>query len=174
HSGLEAELVTPTGAAIIASVAETFEEWPAIVPERIGWGAGTKGLPDRPNVVRCVLGSVHEHLLGKGTHVLLEANVDDMTGEVAAHALNRVQSAGAVDVWIVPCTMKKGRPGMVFSALSDERNRARVVDAILRETSTIGVRQTFVSRVELPREVRELQTRWGAIRIKSSGIGSEF
>lgn len=171
-SGLEAELVTPTGAAIIATVAEEFGAWFPLSPEHVGWGAGTRGLPDRPNALRMILGVEKSQSL-RSSHVLLEANVDDMTGEIAAHALSRVLAAGALDVWIVPATMKKNRPGLVFSALATEEARTRVTDAMLRETTTIGVRQSPVSRVELVRELRQISTRWGTVRVKTSGAGTE-
>jgi uncharacterized protein (DUF111 family) len=119
-----------------------------------------------------VLG-VEKSEMARSSHVLLEANVDDMTGEVAAHALGRVLSAGALDVWIVPATMKKSRQGMIFSALATEEARTLVTEAILRETTTIGVRQSPVSRVELTRETREISTRWGMVRIKASGAGTD-
>lgn len=171
ESGLEAELVTPTGAAIVATVADRFSSWAPIAPIRIGWGAGTRGLPDRPNALRVILGDKTERD-GALTHSLLEANVDDMTGEVAAFALAQVLEAGAVDAWIVPATMKKGRPGMVFCALSPVSQSTKVAEVMLRETSTIGVRQSLVSRHELSRRTGSLDTPWGPVRIKWSGEGT--
>lgn len=167
-SGLDVELVTPTGAAIVASVAEEFVEWPRFSPERIGWGAGTRGLPDRPNALRAILGVPSSPLL-KLDYALLEANIDDMTGEVAAYALSRVLESGAVDAWINAVTMKKGRPGMVFSALVPRAAVNQVSNCIFSETSTIGVRQTLVSRFELARRQAEVETSWGMVRVKLSG-----
>jgi len=172
-SGLEAELVTPTGAAIVATVASRFVEWPAMTPQRVGWGAGTRGLPDRPNALRAVLGAPPASMRSS-SHIVLEANIDDMTGEVAAHALARVLAGGALDAWIIPCTMKKGRPGMVFSALVASDRVAAVTAEILAETSTIGVRQTLVERSTLSRTSHEVSTKWGPVRVKVSfGSGSE-
>jgi len=164
-SGLSTELVTPTGAAILSSLTNEFTVWPELTPERIGYGAGTKDLGNRPNVVRAVLGTVTEPVQ-KATHVLLEANLDDMSGEWAAHALAQVLHAGAVDVWIVPATMKKGRPGMIFCALAETATAGSVAQAMLRETTSLGVRQTLVSRVELPRRVVSVETEWGPVRVK--------
>ena len=166
-SGLETELVTPTGAAIIATTARDFAPWFALRPLRIGWGAGTKGLPDRPNALRAILGEAQGEVRS-GTHVVLEANVDDMTGEVAGHALSQVLAAGALDCWITPITMKKGRPGFTFSALSTIEQASCVSDCMLRETTTLGVRQSLVNRYELERKVISIETPFGTARVKVS------
>jgi uncharacterized protein (DUF111 family) len=100
--------------------------------------------------------------------VLLEANMDDMTGEEAAHALEQVLAAGALDCWMAPVTMKKGRPGLVFSALSAIGDAGRLAEVILEETSTIGVRQTLVSRIELCRQIETIVTPVGPVRVKIS------
>ena len=170
-SGLETELVTPTGAAILSTVSEKFVRWVPMRPIRIGWGAGTKGLSDRPNVLRAILGDPVEAPT-QATHVLLEANLDDMTGEGAGHALSAVLRAGALDCWLAPVTMKKGRPGLVFSAISTIDDAHLIADSILRETTSIGVRHTLISRTELPREVREISTPLGLVRVKLSRLQS--
>jgi len=165
-AGIPGELVTPTGAAIVATVAEAFLAWPTIVPERVGIGVGTRRFPDRPNVVRAVLGSAPE--AHAGTHVVLEANVDDMTGELAGHALATLLTAGALDAWATPVTMKKGRPGLVISVLC-ERARADALSAVLlTETSSIGVRRFEVVRTERPRRVHVVETPFGSIPLKVS------
>ncbi len=171
-SGLSVELVTPTGAAIVATVCSEFGEWFPLRPERIGWGAGTRGLPDRPNAVRMVLGTESQQGF-RLTHALLEANLDDMTGELASYALARLLEEGALDVWIAPVTMKKGRPGMVLSALCPKDLAAHLSDVILRETSSIGVRQSLVARKELSRRMDRVETPWGSVRFKESALGSE-
>lgn len=171
-SGLDAELVTPTGAAIIATVAREFGQWFPLRPMRVGWGAGTRGLPDRPNALRMILGRE----VSQGvelTHGLLEANVDDMTGELAAHTVSKLIKEGALDAWVVPIVMKKGRPGMILSALCKKELIGNLSDVILRETTSIGVRQTLVGRRELPREMTELVTPWGKVRVKQSALGTE-
>jgi pyridinium-3,5-bisthiocarboxylic acid mononucleotide nickel chelatase len=169
-AGIEAELVTPTGAAIVASVATRFERWPELVPERIGWGGGARELPDRPNALRLVLGKATlDRAASTGTHTVLEANVDDMTGELAAHAIRAVLAAGALDAWAAPVTMKKGRPGLTLSALCPVAAADAVTGVLLRETSTIGVRRLPVSRTERPRETLEVATPYGALPVKVSG-----
>jgi uncharacterized protein (TIGR00299 family) protein len=169
-AGLEAELVTPTGAAIVASVTRGFSAWPAFVPERIGWGFGTRGLPDRLNALRVVLGSA---VLKSGsampaTHVVLEANVDDMSGELAAHALQNLLESGALDAWATPIVMKKGRPGLVISVIAARGAEQRLAEVLLRETHSIGVRHTPVSRTERPRRLVEVTTAYGVIPLKIS------
>jgi uncharacterized protein (DUF111 family) len=103
------------------------------------------------------------------SHVVVEANVDDMTGELAAHALSQLLGAGALDAWATPVVMKKGRPGLVISALAAAHTASHVADALLRETSTIGVRFSEVGRRELTRRLVEVQTDFGQIPVKVSG-----
>lgn len=164
-SGLEAELVTPTGAAIVAGVAESTSIWPSGKPLAHGWGAGSRELPDRPNALRAILIEPRD---STDELELLEANVDDLTGELAGHALSAVLDAGAVDAWIVPITMKKGRPGWVISALAPLGSADAVARCVLRETSSIGVRRRRVARVVRPRREIQVETPWGAVRVKIS------
>jgi uncharacterized protein (TIGR00299 family) protein len=169
-AGIEAELVTPTGAAIIATVARRFVAWPSFTPERVGWGFGTRGLPDRLNALRVVLGSakVETDVASNGTHVVLEANVDDMSGELAAHALQTLLESGALDAWATPIVMKKGRPALTISVLGERGAEARLAEALLRETHSIGVRHGLVSRTERPRRMLDVVTDYGVIPVKIS------
>jgi uncharacterized protein (TIGR00299 family) protein len=171
-AGIEAELVTPTGAAIVATVAKRFVQWPAISAERIGWGAGASTLPDRPNALRVVLGveaSASDREASAETHVVIEANVDDMTGEAAGHAIASLLAGGAVDAWACPVVMKKGRPGLVVSALARRTDAERIAELVLRETTSIGTRMLPVRRLERPRTMRIVATRFGDIPVKVSG-----
>ena len=171
---LDVELVTPTGAAIIATVASRFERWPTFAPDRIGFGAGTRELPDRPNLLRVVLGTTSSTSgdapgsSGSATHMILEANVDDLTGEMAAHAIEALFAAGALDAWAVPITMKKGRPALTISAIAATESADRVAAALMIETTTIGVRRVPVTRTERPRRVVAVATPFGTIRVKIS------
>jgi len=167
-AGIESELVTPTGAAIVSTVALRFERWPEFAPERIGWGAGTRKLPDRANALRVVLGGVTPRGSEADGHVVLECNVDDMTGELAAHALQALLTAGARDAWATPITMKKGRPGLTLSALAPRGAEARLAEVLLRETSSIGVRWREAMRIERPRRMIEVTTRFGKVPVKIS------
>jgi hypothetical protein len=169
---LDVELVTPTGAAIIATVASRFERWPTFAPDRVGFGAGTRDLPDRPNLLRVVLGTrpgaAEETSGASATHVIVEANVDDLTGEVAAHAIEALFAAGALDAWATPITMKKGRPALTLHALAPSARADAVATALLAETSTIGVRKVPVSRTERPRRTITVVTSFGPITVKIS------
>jgi pyridinium-3,5-bisthiocarboxylic acid mononucleotide nickel chelatase len=170
-AGIEAELVTPTGAAIVATVAREFSAWPSFLPDRIGWGFGTRALPDhRLNALRVVLGAPVERPEppAAGTHVVLECNVDDMTGELAAHALRSLLESGALDAWATPIVMKKGRPALMISVLAPRAAEARLADVLLRETHSIGVRHTPVSRTERPRRMASVITEFGIIPLKIS------
>ncbi|WP_438000466.1 nickel pincer cofactor biosynthesis protein LarC [Sorangium sp. So ce185] len=167
---LDAELVTPTGAAIISALATRFERWPTFAPDRIGFGAGQRELPDRPNLLRVVLGtrSGGEESLGSASHVIVEANVDDLTGEVAGHAIEALFAAGALDAWAAPITMKKGRPALTIAALAAAPQADAVATALLRETTSIGLRKIPVARTERPRRITTVKTAYGAIRVKIS------
>jgi len=173
-AGIEAELVTPTGAAIVASVARDYRAWPSFAPERIGWGFGTRILPDRLNALRVILGSGQGQGQGQVepepalTHVVLEANIDDMTGELVAHALQNLLASGALDAWATPIVMKKGRPALTLSVIAERGAQSRLAEALLRETSSIGVRHTLVSRSERPRRIVEVSTEFGVIPLKVS------
>ena len=162
---LEAELVTPTGAAIVAAAALRFERWPSFSPERTGLGAGKATFADRPNLLRVVLGEPTPKVAA-ATHVVIEANVDDMTGEVAAHTLAALLSAGALDAWATPVTMKKGRPGLIMAALAERVCADAVSRVMLRETTSLGVRRTEASRTELARRIVDVPTRFGTIPVK--------
>jgi pyridinium-3,5-bisthiocarboxylic acid mononucleotide nickel chelatase len=165
--GADFEFVTPTGAAIVAAHARASSRWPTMAPERTGWGAGTATLPDRPNLLRAVLGSpVRREREDAGSHVVIEANLDDATGELLAAAIEAVMAEGAVDAWASPATMKKGRPAWVLSALAEEARSDRVAHAMLRETTSIGVRRYPVSRVERPRRTVAFDTAFGSIPVK--------
>jgi uncharacterized protein (TIGR00299 family) protein len=170
NAGIEAELVTPTGAAIVASVARRFVAWPTLTPERVGWGFGTRGLPDRLNALRVVLGSSipDSQTAESATHVVLEANIDDMSGELAAHAVQTLLECGALDAWATPIVMKKGRPALTISVIVERSAEHRLAEILLRETHSIGVRHTPVSRTERPRRIVEVITEFGIIPLKIS------
>lgn len=161
---IHAELVTPTGAALAATLADSFGPPPAMTLERIGYGAGTADFPERPNVVRVLLGSDGE--AGTAEAVLLETNLDDLLPELVPDAAARAFAAGALDVWTVPVQMKKGRPGLVLSALARPADEQAVARAILVETTALGVRVTRVRRHELDREERTIEVEGRQVRVK--------
>jgi pyridinium-3,5-bisthiocarboxylic acid mononucleotide nickel chelatase len=160
----EAELVTPTGAAIAAVAVSEWGSLPPLVLQQVGYGAGSMDFPDRPNLVRVVLGS--EVAPATGVVVLVETNLDDLSPELVPDAVERCFEAGALDVWTVPAQMKKGRPGIVLSALARPGDEADLARALLAETSALGVRVARLSRYELDRAERVVELDGGGVRVK--------
>lgn len=165
--GVQGELVTPTGAALLRAFSELFPSrtgaWPNFVPRAIGYGAGKRDLADRPNVVRLVLGELSGET---ATHVVLEANVDDTTGEIAGVAIEALIAAGALDAWAQPITMKKGRPAITVSVLTTSDRADELARTMLAETGSLGVRRSEHTRVERPRRFVEVETPYGPVRVK--------
>jgi pyridinium-3,5-bisthiocarboxylic acid mononucleotide nickel chelatase len=160
----EAELVTPTGAAIAATVVDEWGALPLLTLEAVGYGAGTRDFPDRPNVVRVVLGA--ESTRPTGRVVLLETNLDDFVPELVPDAVERCYEAGALDVWTMPVQMKKGRPGFVVSVLARPELQSEIARVLLEETSALGVRVARLDRYELEREERIVEVDGGRVRVK--------
>lgn len=159
------ELVTPTGAALAVELAASFGPVPAMTLERAGYGAGTDDPPDRPNVVRALIGTIAD-VPQTGEVVLLETNLDDLSPELVPDAAARCFEAGALDVWTAPAQMKKGRPGLVLSALCRPLDERAVLLALLEETSALGVRVHRLGRYELERDEREVELEGGRVRVK--------
>jgi len=163
-----AEMVTPTGAAVVKALAR-----PAALPlafecERIGYGAGTRTLADRPNVLRMLLGRERTRF-ETDDMVEISANIDDLNPQIYDYVVERLFAAGARDVTITPTMMKKGRPGVVLGVIAEGADRDALAEIVFAETSTIGLRFHPVSRLKLHREIREVETRFGKIRVKASG-----
>jgi uncharacterized protein (DUF111 family) len=165
--GPPGEAVTPTGAAILAGLCEV-RALPGFVPRRIGYGVGTASWPDRPNVLRMTVADDLAPAGAEGPETLwvLEANLDDVTGQLVARAIEAALEAGAFDAWAAPLTMKKGRTGVLLGALAEEARREAVARALLIETTTLGVRRHRVERDALARELREVATEYGPVRVK--------
>lgn len=161
----EGELVTPTGAALAATLATGFGPPPDMTLERIGYGAGTRDTPERPNVLRVLVGERAEAPTAAEIS-LLETNLDDFLPELVPDAAERCFAAGALDVWTVPAHMKKGRPGIVLSALARPPDERAVAQAVLEETSALGVRVARLRRYELEREERSVSVDGVAVRVK--------
>ena len=159
------ELVTPTGAALAATLADEWGLLPPLVLDRVGYGAGTADFPDRPNIVRILLGQPAD--VGHEAEVsLLETNLDDLSPELVPDAVERCFASGALDVWTVPAQMKKGRPGFVLSALARPIDERAVAAAISEETTTLGLRVSRIRRYELDREERAIEVDGGVVRVK--------
>ena len=183
--GPPGEAVTPTGAAILAELAEV-RPLPPFVPRRIGYGVGTVTWPDRPNVLRMTLADAVEGApaivpdagprdraprdapegVNDGALWVLEANLDDCPGQLVARAIEVALEAGALDAWAAPLTMKKGRPGVLVGALCEEPRRAAVTAALFAETTTLGVRRHRVERDALERVIEEVETAYGPVHVK--------
>jgi len=160
------ERTTPTGAALLAAWTEPADSLPELMVQAIGYGAGTRRWEDAPNLLRAVLGTSVRGQPGGGAGWVLEANLDDLSPQLVAAALEAVLAAGAADAWVGPVTMKKGRPGHLLGAVVPEAARAAVEEVLFRETSTLGVRAYRVERSVLDRELVEVETAYGPVRIK--------
>ncbi|HEY2760297.1 MAG TPA: nickel pincer cofactor biosynthesis protein LarC [Pirellulales bacterium] len=173
-SQVEAELTTPTGAAILAALAAGFGPPPMMTVEAIGYGAGTRDFETHPNVLRVLVGT----LVGKNqagvsqstaeqleteTLSLLETNLDDISGEIIGHCTGQLLAAGALDVFTTSIQMKKNRPGVLLSVLCQASDAAKLETILFQETTTLGVRRTTVSRSKLLRTKHTVQTAWGPI-----------
>lgn len=164
---IEGETVTPTGAALAVTLADTFGAGPPMTVEAVGYGAGSREWPDVPNVLRVLVGETTEADASEATEVvLLEANLDDMLPEHFALAMERCFQAGALDVWLTPIQMKKGRPATTLSALAPPAKAQQVASAIFQNTTTFGIRHCAMSRQCLPRRHEEVQTPFGPVRVK--------
>jgi hypothetical protein len=171
-SGLDRELVTPTGAALLKAWATRVGPFPEMTVERVGLGAGNADFPDRPNLLRLVLGTRGAATAQVGgaspdaDALVIEANVDDTTPEVAGFLLERLFEAGARDAWFVPLHMKKSRPAFMVGALVDPERAALVEGILLTESSTIGLRRHPVTRAVLDRRSERIETPFGPVTVK--------
>ncbi|MCU1356783.1 MAG: Pyridinium-3,5-bisthiocarboxylic acid mononucleotide nickel insertion protein [Acidimicrobiales bacterium] len=166
---LAVELTTPTGAALVAALAEQFGALPPMISTSSGFGAGTREIDDRPNLVQVVIGEpISERIEGGQPVVVLEANVDDATGEVLAHAVASLLEAGAHDAWVTPIIMKKGRPAHTIHALADIALASRVRGVLAAETGTLGVRGQQLERWPMARTVEHVLVDDLSVRVKVS------
>jgi hypothetical protein len=167
---VEAELVTPTGAAIVTTVARGFGPMPPMTVQQIGWGAGGRELA-HPNLLRIFVGEAAQQALEQQL-TLLETNLDDMNPELFEHLMERLFTAGALDVFWTPIVMKKSRPAALVSVLAEPLRAEELTGILFRETTTLGVRSHQVSRRCLAREWVEVSTEYGSVRVKVGRLGS--
>lgn len=171
QTDVAAEMITPTGAAILTTLAQGYgRDCPPMTLSHSGYGAGGRDLPGRPNVLRVRLG---EPLPQDGTDrcVLLEANIDDMSPEVFGFLFDRLLTAGARDVFVTPILMKKGRPAHLLSVLSSPPDAEQLAQIVLSETTTLGLRSHEVERRTLPRHWQQVMTPYGEVRLKVTQVG---
>lgn len=169
------ETTTPTGAAILAALADEFTEKKEFTIYRTGYGVGNRDT-EIPNVLRVFLGEIKDEdakLLTEDTHCILECNIDDMNPEMYDYIMERIFEAGAADVFLTPIIMKKGRPATKLSVLCDEILEESIKVIILRETTTLGLRKYKVQKTMLEREMSVIETSYGEVRVKASYLNGE-
>jgi len=169
----QGELTTPTGAGIVKALASSFGTLPAGTIDRIGYGAGTKNF-DHPNVVRAIIFQPKPLKVTEESIVILEAQVDDSTGETLGYAMERLFEAGALDVYYTPVYMKKNRPGVLVSVLCQPEHSDRCEQTLLVETSTFGVRRSQWQRLALERRWIQVETPYGIVRVKQAMDGERM
>jgi uncharacterized protein (TIGR00299 family) protein len=168
-TGLRAELVTPTGAAILTTLATSSGHMPAMTVTEIGYGAGTMDLGDTPNIIRCFVGDAPGPV-GAETIMQVETTIDDMSPQLYEPLLERLLAAGALDVVLTPVIMKRGRPGVVLTALCPAGGAPALARVLFEESTTIGVRWSSWQRARLDREMVVLDTRYGRVTFKVSRL----
>jgi uncharacterized protein (TIGR00299 family) protein len=173
-SGLQAELVTPTGAAIVKTLASRFAAFPEMKIEKSGYGAGSRDFPGHPNVVRLTIGEAAWSALAAKTASemigVLEANLDDLNPQVFGYVMDRLFEEGALDAFAMPVQMKKNRPGTLLTVLCKPEDASRLTQLIFSETTTLGVRRRDEMRQTLARRWENVRTTWGDVRIKIASM----
>jgi len=176
-NGIQRELVTPTGAAIVATMASQFGPQPEMTVAAIGLGAGSAELAEQPNVLRLFVGETatrRDDTTLDEDIIVLEANLDDMNPQVYGYFAERALEAGALDVFSIPVQMKKNRPGQLVTVLCKPADREKLCDLLFHETTTLGVRQSNVKRRTLQRESIAVETSLGSIRMKIARLNGHI
>ncbi len=169
-SGVQAELVTPTGALLITGYATSFGPTPAMTIDRVGYGAGDRDLPSTPNVLRVLIGESSDQASTEPI-VVLECEIDDMNPQIFGPVMDQLYAAGALEVYFASVQMKKNRPGTLLTILARPEQREAFTSIVFRETTTIGVRYHEVTRERLEREIVAIQTPIGSVRFKIARLG---
>jgi hypothetical protein len=175
-NGVQKELVTPTGAAIVSTLCDTFGPQPAMSVAAIGYGAGTADLEGQPNVLRLMVGESAEKSASSTDETIhvLEANLDDMNPQIYGYFLEKALSAGALDVFATAVQMKKNRPGMLVTVLCKPQDADKLTKLLFEETTTLGVRSHTASRRILPRESVSVSTQFGDVRVKVARVNGRI
>ena len=171
---VSAELVTPTGGALVAALCEGYGPLPPMRLEAVGYGAGARELEERPNLVRVLVGEALASDPRAAGVSLIETNLDDLSPELVPDAAEAAFAAGALDVWSTPALMKKGRPGLVLSALARPEREGAVAEAVLRTTTALGLRIAHLERLELERDFQTVRVHGEAVRVKVGRLGGEL
>jgi uncharacterized protein (TIGR00299 family) protein len=168
-SGIKKEMTTPTGAAIIKCIAQEFSSFPAMKIFSTGYGLGKRNL-EVPNVLRAVIGETDY----SEKKMMIETNIDDMSGEIYSYLMNKLFESGALDVFIAPVIMKKSRPAHVLSVLCESRKVDALEEIIFTETTTFGTRRYEVERSELERTISKVKTSYGEISVKKGYLNGKY
>lgn len=172
------ELVTPTGAAIITTVCDSYGVLPQVILEQIGYGAGTRDTKGSPNAIRLMVGETAADEVGSKGRVekltVLESNIDDASPQVLGFAMEKAFELNALDCWFTPIQMKKNRPATLFTVLCEPANVPKIEEMLFRETTTLGIRRREIERTSLERSVETVSTEWGEVRVKVSSLGGEI
>jgi uncharacterized protein (TIGR00299 family) protein len=179
--GPQVELVTPTGAAIAKTLCSRFESFPAMKIEKAGYGAGTREFPNHPNLLRVTIGESTQAVGANASSsasndsiMVLEANLDDLSPQVLAYAMERLLAEGALDVFSIPVQMKKNRPGALLTVLSKTEDANRLAKLIFAETTTLGIRRREEQRQTLTRRWETVDTTWGPVRMKIANMNGSI
>jgi uncharacterized protein (TIGR00299 family) protein len=173
-SDIKFELTTPTGAVLITSLASEFGPLPDMNISGTGIGAGGINLRGRPNVLRLFIGEELKQKKADNEIAVIETNIDDMNPEVYEYVMDKLFKAGALDVFLTQVIMKKGRPAVKLTVLSEGNRRDMMIGIILKETTSIGLRFYSAERKVLQREIKSIKTKYGTIRVKESRLGDEI
>jgi pyridinium-3,5-bisthiocarboxylic acid mononucleotide nickel chelatase len=186
-NGVQAELVTPTGAAIVRTLVKRFTPFPAMKVEKIGYGAGSRDFKGHPNVVRITIGELQEHAIesfsgetttgsaeSQDSIAVLEANIDDLNPQVFGYVMDRLLEEGALDAFGIPVQMKKNRPGMLLTVLCKPEDTSKLTQLLFAETSTLGVRHRDERRETLARKFVTVNTQWGDVRLKVASMNGSI
>ena len=169
---VEGETVTPTGAALVTTLSDCFGPMPAMTVEKVGVGAGSREYPGLPNVVRAFVGTATVPAgISQTGNVIVECNIDDLDPRVLPVVIDRLLESGALDAYVTPLVMKKGRPGHLITVISSAQAVEIVVDVILRETSSLGCRTYPVTKYHLERRMETVTTPWGPVQVKVALAG---
>ncbi|MBI2558406.1 nickel pincer cofactor biosynthesis protein LarC [Candidatus Woesearchaeota archaeon] len=171
HNNIEAELVTPTGAAIITNFASKFGEMPSMKVEKIGYGAGSKEL-EQPNVLRVFIGEIENK--ENETINVIETNIDNMNPEIYPYVVDRLMESGALDAYLTNIIMKKGRPAIKITVLAENKDVDKLCNIIFDETTTLGVRIFTAEKRKLDREIKTINTKYGNVRVKVSKLNGKI
>jgi uncharacterized protein (TIGR00299 family) protein len=172
-SGVQSELVTPTGALLVTGYASSYGPVPAMTVEKTGYGAGGRDLPGTPNVLRVLVGEASEQAATEQI-VVINCEIDDMNPQIFGLVMDRLYAAGALEVYFAPVQMKKNRPGTLLTILARPDQRQQLSSIVFHETTTIGVRYHEVTRERLDREIVPIATPYGEVRFKIAKLGGRI